>query len=379
MRPTSDLYRQTLARPHQVVFHVTSTDIAGVPLTVDSLGAPLLRDIPFSKGSVTASMTNRVTRTATLTLSDDWYPRTPTAPFAPEAAVIRISGGMKYGDGTEEVFPLFTGRVYDVTRTQDGTVTVSCDDLAADVIGYQLEQIWTVRNRTSVLAEIQALIRDALPSAAFAVGDAVDAPVPELNWDKDRGSALDNLAQALGARWYALGDGSFTVNRLPYTIPAVPPLVMQDGPDGTISGARISRSRDGVANSVTVISERTDGTNPVRSTSRNTASGSPTRFGDRFGRVAQVIQVQTPLTQAEAKTLSLAQLGASIGLTEQWDVTCVPDYALEPGDAIRCIVTGQGTNERLMGDQIIDRITYPLDTTTAQTLAGRGPVPPDLS
>ncbi|MFJ2675137.1 DUF5047 domain-containing protein [Streptomyces sp. NPDC087525] len=376
MRPTSDLYRQALARPHQVAFHVTSTDIAGVPLTVDSLGAPLLRDIPVSKGSVTASMTNRVTRTASLTVTDDWYPRTPSSAFAPEAAVIRISAGMRYGDGTEEVFQIFTGRVYDVTRTEAGEVTVQCDDFAADVIGCQLEQIWTVRNRGSVLAEIRALIRDALPSATFTAGDAVDAPVPELNWDKDRGSALDNLAQALGARWYALGDGSFTVQRLPYVI-GTPALTLADGPGGTISAARISRSRDGVANSVTVVSERTDGTNPVRSTSRNTASGSPTRYGDRFGRVAQVINVQTPLTQAEAKTLSLAQLGASIGLTEQWDVSCVPDYSLEPGDALRYIVSGTGTNGRLMGDQILDRVTYPLDTTTAQSLSGRGPVPPD--
>ncbi|MFF1957953.1 hypothetical protein ACFVWX_13305 [Streptomyces sp. NPDC058220] len=378
MRPTSALYRQALARPHQVAFHVTSTDIFGVPLTTDSLGAPLLRDLPFSKGAVTASMTNRVTRTASLTVSDDWYPRTASAPFAPEAAVIRIDAGLKYGDGTEEVFRVFTGRVYDVTRSEDGTVTVQCDDFAADVIGAQLEQIWTVRNRSSVLEEIRALILDSLPSATFTVGTAIDAPVPDLNWDKDRGSALDNLAQALGARWYALGDGSFTVNRLPYEV-GIPPLTMTDGPGGTISAARISRSRDGVANSVTVVSERTDGTSPVRSTSRNTASGSPTRYGDRFGRVTQVINAQTPLTQAEANTVSQTQLGAATALSEQWDVACTPDYALEPGDALRYIVTGTGTNARLMGDQILDRITYPLDTTTTQSLSGRGPVPPDIA
>ncbi|MGS2588108.1 DUF5047 domain-containing protein [Streptomyces hebeiensis] len=375
MWPRSVLYGQALARPHQLAVHVTSTDINGVPLTRDTAGAPVVRDLPFSTGSVSAKITNRVTRSTTLSFAESWWPTGPDHPLSSEWAVLHITGGLKYGNGNEELFPLFVGRVQDVERDDDGTVTVRADDLAADVIGYPFEQLWSVRNPNSCLAEIRAIILDALPQATFTDGNVTDAPVPgSLTFDDDRGKALDDLADALGARWYALGNGSFTVRASPYAGAGDDPdVTIADGPDGLLSTARIHSTRDGVTNSVTVLSERADGTSPVRSTSRDTVSSSPTRFGGLFGRTGQVIKVQTPLTQSQAKTLSDAELRAGVALAQQWDITCVPDYSLEPADVAR--VQSRG----LSSVQVIDTITYPLTTGGAQSIGGRALVPATIT
>lgn len=318
-------------------------------------------------GSVRANLTNRVTRNADFTLADEWYPRTPDDPLSPEEAVVRVEAGLQYGDGSVELFPLFKGRVWDVDRQPDGSVSFRCEDLAQDVIGFRFEQP-RVSQRPGILQEIRELILEALPQATFGADNVADGVTPPLTWDEDRGQALDDLANALGGRWYALGNGDFVVRRFDYAPSAVVRAYL-DGPGGSLSTATVSRTRSGVTNSVIIVSERADGTLPVRVPVRDTASGSPTRFGGPFGRVSQVIKVQTPLTTGQAQVMGRAELGAAKALTEQWTADIVPDYALEPGDTTTVRYRG------IQADQIVDAITYPMLVTDTMQITGRAPVP----
>lgn len=364
MLPHSALYTQVLPTPHKRAVQIEIRDIDG------TLRATLSnRDThEIINGSVSATMTNRVTRSASFTLADEWYPRLPTDALAPEAAVAHISAGIRYGDGSEELFPLFVGRIDTVNRNSDGTVAFGCEDLAQDVVGFRFEQP-RVSQRPGILQEIEELIAEALPQATFGTHTVVDGVTPPLTWDEDRGQALDDLANALGGRWLALGDGSFVVRPFTYE-PG--PIVRQylDGPGGLLSEATISRTRSGVTNSVVVVSERADGTTPVRVPVRDTASGSPTQFGGLFGRVSQVIKVQTPLTTSQAQVLGRAQLRASQALTEQWTMTLAyADHALEPGDTV------QGRYRGVLATQVIDTISYPLANGDPMQIAGRATVP----
>ena len=364
MQPHSSTYTTVLPTPHKRAVRIEITDIDGNPRAVLSN-----RDEhEVIDGDVTATMTNRVTRSATFTLADEWYPRLPTDALAPEAAVAHISAGIRYGDGSEELFPIFTGRIFDVTRDPNGDVRFDCEDLAQDVIGFRFEQP-RVSQRPGIIQEIQELILEALPQATFGTHTVVDGVTPRLVWDEDRGQALDDLAEALGGRWFALGNGDFVVRPFTY---APGPVVRQyfDGPGGLLSTATVSRTRSGVANSVTVVSERADGTAPVRVPARDTATGSPTQFGGRFGRVSQVIKVQTPLTTAQAQVMARTQLRAATALTEQWSATLgYADHALEPGDTVQVRYRG------VLATQVIDQITYPLATGDAMVIAGRSTVP----
>lgn len=344
---------------------VTVTDIDGNPrATLSSRD-----DHEIISGAVTANLTNRVTRTASFVLSDEWYPRTADDALSPEEAVVHIDAGLQYGDGSTELFPVFTGRVHDVTRDPGGTVAFRCEDLAQDVIDFRFEQP-RVSQRPGILQEIRELILEALPQATFGTDTVLDGTTPQLVWDEDRGQALDDLAEALGGRWFTLGDGSFVVRSFDY---APGPVVRQylDGPGGSMVASSIARTRSGVANSVVIVSERADGTPPVRVPVRDTASASPTRFGGPFGRVSQIIKVQTPFTTSQAQVFGRAQLRAATALTEQWSSTVVPDYVLEPGDTVTVRYRG------VQADQIIDQVDYPMLVTDDMQITGRATVPED--
>lgn len=352
--PSTALYQAVLRQPHELAVRMQVTDIDGVVRASDL--------VPLG-GSVDARLTERVTRSATFSMEAEYYPVTADDVFSPEHAVVHISAGTRYGDNTEEIFPIFTGRVIDATRSDDGSVTFDCDDLAADVIGYRFEQPRTT-TQTMTLAEINAMILEALPQATFGTNDVVDQATPKLTWDEDRGQALDDLANSLGGRWYALGNGDFVVRAFNYQLgPTVQTFL--DGPGGLLTSAQVTRSRSGVANAVVVVSERTDGTNPVRVPVRDVSPTSPTFFGGKFGRVSQILNVQTPLTTVQAQVLGQTQLAAATALGEQWSVSVVPDYTIEPGDTVELRHRG------LTSTQIIDSVTYSLTTGDDMAISTR--------
>lgn len=324
--------------------------------------------LPFVSGSVSASLTSRVTRHLQLEVDPSLYPEVPSDLLSPTIAVVKVSTGIGYPDGSFEIFPVFTGRVSDVTQDGDGSVKVEGDDLAADVINFWFEQPQASVAGNTIITEIRRLITQALPSATFGVDDVALATVPALVWDQDRGKALDDLAQAVQGRWYALGNGDFVVRQYPYTA-GTPVLTLSDSSGGANITATRSKSRTGAANSITVVSERMDGTDPVRVTQRDNVPGSPTQFGEAYGFVARTIKVQTPLTGAQAQQLAIAQLASSTALGEQWSVSCPPDATIEPGDTIRIKYRGASAV------QVIDSMTFPLGRSEAMAIRCRASMP----
>ena len=358
MIPSTALYKNFIHTPHKRVTRIDAFDIDGVVLA---------QDVPVIDGDVGSNLTNRVSRSATWSLPDEWYPRSPTDPFSQYVSVVRIRSGVEYGNGTEELFPLFTGRVLTAQRSAAGSVDFTADDLAADVVDYRFESPRTADRNSTVLTEIENLIREALPQAVFKAHGVADGPVPELTWDEDRGQALDDLASAVGGRWLADGEGRFSVQPIVYE-PGTPVQDFLDGPGGLLSTADIDSTRAGSANSITIVSERTDGSDPIRITVRDTSPTSPTFFGGKFGKVSQIIKIQTPLTIAEAQRMARAYLEASVALTEQWTVSTVPDHTMETGDTARFRYRG------LVSEQVIDSMVYPLGTNQPMTMNTRGTV-----
>lgn len=345
MLTSTALYKQAIHAPHKNVFEA---DLYAGPG-----GALLENNIPVFGGTLTANLTHRVTRTGSFTLGPEWWPgQDATAALTPYQTVANIRGGIEYGDGSRELFDLVTGRVGAVTRNDDGTVTARVDDFAADVVDYRFQEPRNSEN-VSVVTQIQRLIRDVLPSATFGTNDVTDAPTPKLTWGEDRGQALDALAEALGARWYALGNGDFVVRLYPYDVGTVDQTV-SDGPQGLLVSGAPTLSRNGAYNSVTVVVERFDGGAPFRVTATDGVAGSPTRFGGPFGRVTQVVKVQTPMTLGQATTYARKLLNASTALSSTWTATMVPDFTLEPGDTARLDSRG------VRGTQLLDSVTYPL-------------------
>jgi hypothetical protein len=359
--PVSSTYNDKTLGPHEMVtvvrvFHGSTevTPAGGVPLV---------------SGSVRANLSSRVTRTLDMQVPFEFFPHEPTDLLSPYQAIVRIDSGPKVPGEAAELFPVFTGRVYEASLDGDGAVTIRADDLAADALAFRFELPQSSQSSLSVVQQMQALISEAVNNATFGPNNVDDTTCPMLTWDDDRGKALDDLASALGARWYTLGDGRFVIREYPYISGNNVAAVLLDSTTANGKSVMISATktitRDATANSITVISERTDGTSPVIRRRRDAGTGSPTQFGGPFGKVSQIIRVQTPLTTAEADTLASRQLAASLALTEQWSVQTLPLQYLEPGDAVFIRYRGVSTI------QIIDSISLPLTTGSNMSFTTR--------
>lgn len=334
------------------------------------------RGVPIESGSVTASVNSRVTRSATFTTDESLFPWETDDLLAPERARIQILTGIGYPDGSREIFPVFTGRIQDATLSPTGRTQFRADDLAADVIGLRFETPERSITGNPVTGEIRRFVSQVLSDVVYGTDDVIDQIVPSLIWDDDRGRALDELAASVQGRWYFLGDGSLVTRRFPYQ-GSTPVLSLSDGPPDALGGGLIStaspvRTRDGVANSVTVLSERIDGSSPIAATARDIRVTSPLEYGGLYGRVSITVRPQTPLGAPSAGALAVEQLGAVLGLSHQWTIDMVPDAALEPGDTVN--VSWRGHPDT----QVIDSITYPLTTDGTMRLTTRG-IEEDLS
>lgn len=359
--PASGVYYPTVTSAHKQATNVRVFH-GGVEVTPEG-------GVPVIDGSVSMASSNRVTRSLQLQVPFEYFPHNPDDLLSPFQAVVRVEAGIEYLDGRQEVFPVFTGRIYTATLDGDGAVTMRADDLAADVLAYQFEQPFSIGPGYSVINTIEALIADAVPGASFGPHTAVDALIPDtLSWDDDRGKALDDLASVVGARWFTTGDGSFVVRTLPYAAGSGgADLNLYDGPDSQalLINADKTVTRDATANSITVISERLDNTPPITATWRDTGGDSPTQFGGNFGKVSQVLKTKTPVGFAEAVYLAQQQLAASLALTEQWSLTVSPFHTIEPDDRLSISYRG------VRADQIADNITLPLTTEGAMTIRTR--------
>lgn len=362
MLPSSDLYPAVLPNPHRRAVRVSVR-------TPD--GTLLADDLPITGGSVSAQLTSRVTRSASFSMSREWLPVSADDVMSPSHAIVHIEAGVRYPDGTPEMFPVFTGRVYSARLGADGSVGFRADDLASDVVAADFEQPFTSQQGASTVAEVRRIISLAYPDATFGPDDVDDAPVPRLAWDDDRGRALDDLAAVAEARWFTLGNGNFVVRRLDYDALNVV-ADLHDGPGGTLLGADVEITADGVYNSIVVLGDRLDGDTPIRAVERLVNATSAYRFGGPFGQRVRKIRLQTATTPYEAQRAARSRLTADSALIRQWSMQCVPDHRLEPGDVITTSSRG------LRDTQVIDSLTYPLFTGDAMSISGRSRIDGDL-
>lgn len=366
MLTSSPAYKLALAQSHHRVNRVTARTPDGT----------LLADrIPVSGGQVSAQLSSRVTRTATFTMSDQWFPVFESDPLSPAHAIVTIESGIGYPTGEEERFAIFTGRVSSARRGRDGDVTFRADDLAAEIVAADFEKPVNSQQGLSTVAEIERLILQAYPWATFGDHDVIDATVPKLTWDDDRGKALDDLAASVEGRWYVLGNGDFVVRRYAYTDPD-PVVTLTDGDEsdplagqlGILTSAVAEVTADGAYNSIVVLAERLDGDDPIRVIERNINPLSPYEYGGNFGHRVRKIRMQSATAMSDAQRIARSQLAAASALTRQWDLRLTPDMTLEPNDVI-------GVRWRGVRDvQIIDSLTYPLSPTVAMTARGRSSI-----
>jgi len=332
---TDGLYREALSRPHRAWVKVVVLDDAGVELEIPpQFVSTETGGLTIGRGSyVTATLQSRVARTLQIIVPFDLYPADPGDLLAPYGNRLRAERGIEFANGATYKWTCFTGKIQRPALLADGSVMVPAADRAYEVaeFGFQFPTNSTVG--ATVNAQFIRLVSDALDDVVFGASDTFPQTMPQLTWESDRASALDEIATSVGAFWYTLADGSFVLRKYPWTVPASPVVTLSDGTGGVLIGEPF-RDRENVWNSITVSGERADGTTPVYALAEDNNPASPTYVNGPFGRRHRLVPLQTPQTQGSAQTAANAWLQRSVALQETWTWTQPPDASLELGDVV---------------------------------------------
>lgn len=356
------LYRATLARPHRAYTRIDVSDGDGNPLTIPDEFTDDNGGLAYEAGTVTATLSSRVTRNLAVTVPQQMYPQLSTGLLAPYGNRLTVTRGVEYGDGSRDAWTVFTGRIQRPVLGPGGIATIPAADRAYEVIeaGFTVPTNSQVGN--PVTMEFQRLVLGAVPAAVFGPSDFFPLQMPQETWQSDRGYALDEISTSVGAFWYALADGRFVQRLYPWTVPGTPVVTVADGVDGIIVGEP-SRNREDVYNSITVFGERADGSPPVYAVAEDTNPSSPTFVDGPFGRRHREVALQTPSTQGAAQTAANAYLFRSVALQETWTWTQPVDAALELGDVVAI-----DAYDRTGIVQVVSGFTLPLDTGSMMTV-----------
>jgi len=367
-------YRDALTRPHVAYNRVD---------VLDRQGNVLQSGLPLIDGSVRATLNSRVARVLTLSVDRSWFPLQSNGSIdtggllTPFGNRLRAYRGITYGDGSQIAFPVFYGRIEQVSMGRNGQVSMSANDLAADVVDAQFESPQSSIPANTISTEFRRLVRDALPDAVFGDSDLTGTKIAPVAWQSDRAQALDDMSATVAMLWYPLADGSFVQRLTPWTNPGQAALVALADGTGAAPGVNnmvadwtITVSRTGVYNSVVFASERQDGTAPVYATVRDVNASSPTYYLGNFGRKPLLIQNQAAMSQSQCLSAAQSTLKAATAITQVWDpVSIVPDASLELGDLIDLKAEGAASTQVVVG------FTLPLRETGDMSLSLRAYAP----
>lgn len=368
------LFAQAINRPHQPAFRVTVLDGLGVPL----------QTIEYLDGGVTATLSSQVTRNAEILIDPALSPADETGLLYPNGNRLYIERGIGFGCDTSDLLPVFHGRINAVFDTPDAPTRITAVDLAADVRDAGFTVPTNSVATSPILDEFQRLVTGALNSATFGPSDAFAPLVGARTYDTDRAQALDDLANSVAAFWYTLPDGRFVMRRVPWTVPAAPSLIIYDqlaadvcqleGADPATSflyatSSTRARTRDSVANVITVAAELVDGTPPYVYTAADTDPTSPTYIGGNFGVKSRHVRTDVAGSPAQARLMAESALARTKALTDGWSVQAVPDPRIELGDCVEVQC------QRKASVQIVAALRMPLNPKGKMDISTRALLP----
>lgn len=351
------MYRNALSTSHQAYLCVD---------VLDGNRDPIIEDLVYLGGSVTATLTSRVARTCDLVVDESMYPHTTDGVLAPYGNMIRAWRGVEFADGSRWRWIVFIGRIQSTTLAPDGTCRVFASDFATDVVDAKFLRPQNSLLGTTVTQQMLSLISEGFPNADFGDCDTSAVLTRALTWQLDRSAALDELGTSIGFFWYPLADGRFVLRRYPWTVPADPVVSYSDGDGGSVITSSATRTREGLYNSLTVSGERLSGDDPVYALAQDTNPASPTFVSGNFGLRHRLLRLQTPGTQGAAQGAANDNLRRLVSLTATWEWTMTVDAALELGDVVQLNV-----RNRPPVTQVVASMEIPLDLSSPMRVEGR--------
>lgn len=323
-----------------------------------------MEDLTFISGTVSGDRGATVRRTFQANIDPRCAPRHLSSPITPYGGQIRVWRGIRFPNGDHIEVPIFFGRIDLVDWGRD-QISVRCQDLAAAMVDARFEVPITATRGWRVYDQIKALIQDV--DASFVVNNLTTSTeniTTPATWDRERVEALDNLAQGIGAEWYAGVDGQFYIQPLPAITSDPAVWVIDSGDEGVVITRQSQLDRARVYNAVVVNGEPPDGTPPAYGVVHDDNPDSLTRWGGPFGKVPRFFSSQFITTNAQALATAQSMLGDAIAGTRGVSVSCVPNPKLNLGDVV-LLQTGAGDFD---GMYFVNTLNLSMEPETPMTL-----------
>jgi hypothetical protein len=347
MYPVSTRFLARLAESHQVATQVQLFLTDGRVIDLEHTG-----------GSVSVDRSQAIRRTCSVTVADpSLIPRTPTDQLATYGAQLRISRGIDYGDGTQELVPLGVFRLDSVDGdVNEGPVTLQGKDRSAIVADDKFTSPYTATG--TVVGAVTALIQRSIPSADV-ISLITDVPIGSRVYDveADPWAGAQEIAAAAGAEVYANSDGAFVIATLPDLLTTPPVWAIEAAEGGVYISGNRAMSSDGVYNGVLARGENTsENAPPVSYLAVDDDPNSPTYWGGPFGRRPLFYSSSTLTTVNACAQAANLKLAAARAPNASGDISSLPNPVLEPGDVLR-VMHEDGTRELHQ----VAAFTVPLD------------------
>lgn len=367
MPRATDRFLEEIRTSHEVYTYVdlSSPTLESVRLTV-------------TDGDVKVDRTAQVRRSCSLKCIDPTGELTPTgvgSVLTPYGTELRPYRGVRYADGTTEVYPLGVFRLAksDIDDGNDADeLSLEAYDLSRTVQRDKFKVPYTVAAGTNMVDAIKAILARTFPDLEYdAITTTMTITAPRLyDAGDDPWEACTELARSLGCELFFDAEG-IVVIAPPHDADALPApdFTYIEGENGcTMTELSLTYTDEPGHNGVIVVGESPgDEKPPVRGEAWDDDPASPTyRYGP-YGEVPQFVTDSAVKTDEEAQAMARSMLSGHLGASSLISVKAVPNPSFEAGDVVEVKRQALGVS----GLYGIDAFNIPLQSGALQELGLR--------
>lgn len=296
--------------------------------------------------------------------------------LTPYGTEVRPYRGVRYSDGTVEVYPLGVFRISSGTFTEASSSSASSGvriqlnmfDRSRTVSRDRFTNTYVIASGTNILSAIKLILGRTFPDLEYdtiTTSLTTSAPTVYATGD-DPWIAVTELATSIGCEIYFNTDG-WIVIAPPTDIDSLPAPDFSyiEGARNTMTDLQSVYSDEPGFNGVIVTGESAgDELPPVRAEAWDNEPSSPTYRLGPYGEVPQFVQDSNVKTTAAAQAMADSILKGMLGFSSQLSVTAWVNPVLEAGDVVQV----ERAKLHVTGLYTVDAFTVPLRKDGSQNL-----------
>lgn len=278
--------------------------------------------------------------------------------LSPYGRELRVSNGIQYPDGTQELITMGTFRISDVSSdvggSNAGIVAVSGFDRSRSISRARFESPYTIASGTNYSTAIANLVQNRLPSCPLNFTSST-ATTPLLVFDQgaDPWASAQSMATAIGCELFFDPNGTCVLRGVTDLTSTV--WDYTEGANASVITISNSLSDEPGYNGLVVDGEP-PGLSPVHAVVYDTDPSSPTYSLGPYGKVPMFYKSQFITSLDQATAAATALLATRRGGTEALQFTAIPHPAHEVGDLVRVATARLGIN----ANYVFESFSYPL-------------------